>query len=195
MWEYLEWLNRFEYLNMPSWPMTTFYLLLAGLFYLLRMYIFILFFWNKCFQEYKKAESVHGEQIDSNIVSKILGDFFAIIIGPVIEEVCFRGPILWFVQRTQYGYAIVALAVSSVIFAMLHLVESYGTYQDGTNIKKTKSAIQSTVLGGFFLGVLVLMTSSLWPAIFLHVIWNVSAIIIEEFYNEKFNIFAQTLQR
>ncbi|MDO8496728.1 MAG: CPBP family intramembrane metalloprotease [bacterium] len=140
-------------------------------------------------------ESIHGPQVSKHILYSIFITLSAITIGPVAEEAVFRGPVLWFVEKSQYSYALLALAISSIVFALCHVGESYGKYRDGSSFKKTRSMIQSTLIGGVLYGVFVIITGSLWPGIFLHVIWNVSAIIIDTFYKKKFNVFALSLQR
>lgn len=194
MWEYLEWWNGYKYLRLSSWPLTALYFLFAGVVYIVRMYVYVVFFWSKCFKEEKETESLHGPLVRKHIMHSIPMALLAITIGPLIEEAIFRGPVLWFVEKSQYGYALVALIISSVIFALAHL-GSYGKYQDGSDLKKTKSSIYNTIVGGIFYGTLVIVTGSLWPAIFLHVIWNISAITIGTFYEERFNVFALSLQR
>jgi len=196
VWEYLEWLTGYEYLSLPSWPLTISYFLFAGVVYVLRMYIYIIFLHPKCLQEAREIESIHGPQVVSkHDLYSIFIALSATTIGPVAEEAVFRGPVLWFVEKSQYGYALLALVASSMVFALCHVGESYGKYRDGSNVKKTKSLIQSTLIGGVFYGVFVIITGSLWPGIFLHILWNVSAIIIDTFYKEKFNVFALSLQR
>lgn len=195
MWEYLEWWNSYRYLRLPSWPVTTLYFLFAGVVYIVRMYVFIVFFWSKCLKAEKETESFHGPRVRKHILHSISIALLAITMGPLIEEAVFRGPVLWFVEKLQYGYALVALIISSVVFALAHLFESYGKYRDGSEVKKTKSSIYNTMAGGIFYGTLVIVTGSLWPAIFLHVIWNISAITIGTFYEERFNVFALSLQR
>jgi len=78
---------------------------------------------------------------------------YTVIIAPIMEEMVFRVPISIWMNRLIYF--IVALLLSSILFALLH---------------------REYPLFGFVLGVVFGMTykltKSIVPAIFVHMIWN-----------------------
>ena len=78
-----------------------------------------------------------------------------VVIGPVMEELLFRGIILrGFLARYK---PVTAIIVSSLLFGLLHL----NPYQ----------FVAAMILGVIFAW-LVLRTGSLWPSVFGHVLYN-----------------------
>lgn len=78
-----------------------------------------------------------------------------VVVGPVVEELVFRGVILDAVARKWGGWA--GIAISSFLFAALHL---------------TLWAFVPMFALGLALGWLAWNRHSLWPAIVLHVLYN-----------------------
>ncbi|OGN01109.1 MAG: hypothetical protein A3F98_00620 [Candidatus Yanofskybacteria bacterium RIFCSPLOWO2_12_FULL_41_8] len=77
---------------------------------------------------------------------------------------------------------------------LAHLLETRGRYEDGTSRTYTKHEIYNTGLGGIFYGVIVVTTGSLWPSIFLHIMWNLFVML--PFINkDKLIKFSKSLQR
>lgn len=85
----------------------------------------------------------------------------------VAEEVLFRGVIFRLVQR-RWGTWL-ALAVSAVLFGLIHLVNPGATLW---------GAIAITVEAGLMLGAAYAATGSLWLPIGLHLGWNVATVAI-----------------
>ena len=148
--EYFQWLYKFEYFRWPPWQLAVFYFLLAGLVWVLRVYLHIVLFHRNYLQEQKEIESRHGQKVVS-----FLKKFFMITLSttimPVVEKTLCYGPVLWLVLQSKYYYALLVLIISSVIFTLSHIVENYGRYKDGSKLKKTESAIGNAFLGGLFL--------------------------------------------
>ncbi|MCM8813894.1 MAG: CPBP family glutamic-type intramembrane protease [Candidatus Omnitrophica bacterium] len=101
-------------------------------------------------------------QLISDLVSRSRGGpglaplfFFVVVLGPLAEEVIFRGFI--FLGARRYAGFPVAAVASGVIFAAFHLQVSLA-------------------LPIFFMGctfaLLVERTRSLWPAVVVHMVWN-----------------------
>ena len=85
----------------------------------------------------------------------------------VAEEVLFRGVILRLVQ--QRGGTWIALAVSSVLFGLVHLLNPAATLW---------GALAIVIEAGLMLGAAYLATGSLWLAIGLHFGWNVTTVAV-----------------
>ena len=178
MWEYLEWLNGLEYLYLPSRTTILFYLLLAVCFYGLRVIVFLKFIYLRCIAERTAKEEIHGLERDQSLLVKIGFCVIGILVAPFIEEAVFRGPVLWFVLRSQYVYAFAACITSSFIFMVCHMIETRGEYKDGTCVGYTKSMLYNIGIGGVFYGLIVVASGSIWPAIFLHMLWNSNILFI-----------------
>ena len=90
--------------------------------------------------------------------------FLAVIIGPIMEEIVFRGLIL---QRFAIKYgASKAIVLSSVIFGLLHA-----------------EAILGAAIFGVFMSVLYLHTKNLWVPIGVHIINNLLAVVFAHYMN------------
>ncbi|MBI2065052.1 MAG: CPBP family intramembrane metalloprotease [Candidatus Yanofskybacteria bacterium] len=194
MWEYLEWLNGFEYLYLPSQTAILFYLLLAICFYGLRVIVVLKFIYLRWVAEESAKREIHGSKREWSLLTKILFYAMAILVAPLVEEIAFRGPILWFVLGSQYIYAFSACIILSFIFMVCHMIEPRGKYKDGTRIRYAGSALYSTGIGGVFYGLIVVISGSIWPSIFLHMLWN-SNILFIILGEERINRYALALQR
>lgn len=85
----------------------------------------------------------------------------------VAEEVLFRGVILRLIQ--QRGGTWLALAVSAVLFGLVHLLNPGATLW---------GALAIAVEAGVMLGAAYVATGSLWLAIGLHFGWNVTTVAV-----------------
>lgn len=85
----------------------------------------------------------------------------------VAEEVLFRGVVFGLVQR-RWGTWL-ALAVSAVLFGLVHLVNPGATVW---------GAIAIAVEAGLMLGAAYAATGSLWLSIGLHLGWNIATVAI-----------------
>ncbi|GHV41720.1 hypothetical protein FACS189490_09170 [Clostridia bacterium] len=84
------------------------------------------------------------------------------LLGPFLEEVIFRGVIFSRV-REKSGKTWVAVAVSSLLFGLIHMNLVQGVY---------------AALLGVFLALIFVLTKSLWAAIITHMAVNLTSVII-----------------
>ncbi len=84
-----------------------------------------------------------------------------LIISSMGEEVLFRGTLLQALQQCFGTYA--AVALTSALFASVHL----------GNPHVEPLAIASTFAVGLLLGMMTVLTASLWMPMIFHVVWNV----------------------
>lgn len=100
-----------------------------------------------------------------NVVSTIL-------LIPIAEELFFRE----FIQKklqTQTT-SIVAVGVTSLLFAMIHL--PYMDWFSGTPASIHQAYI--VLFGGLILGYVYLKSKSIGPPILMHILWNIMAVIV-----------------
>jgi len=86
--------------------------------------------------------------------------FTEMIFVGLIEEVLFRGILFRITERSLGSWA--ALAISSVIFALMHVPN------DGI----TAIGVANTVIAGVMFGAAYLVTRRLWLAVGMHFAWN-----------------------
>lgn len=93
----------------------------------------------------------------------ILSTIFDSVIAPFMEEICHRGMVLSLLKKHFKSH--VSIIFSALFFASLpfHLA--------------TLPAMITAFGGGILLAFVVHKTNSLWPAIFLHAIWNSSYLL------------------
>jgi len=87
-----------------------------------------------------------------------------VIIGPVFEEMFFRGFLFAGWIRSRLG-AVGTVALTSSLFAVLHL--QYGLF-----------GIISVLVMGIALGIMRLKTGSLWSPLLMHFAWNLAAVVM-----------------
>lgn len=97
---------------------------------------------------------------NTNIVIAILG---VGIIGPIIEEVIFRG--LIFNELRNIMPIPVVIVVQGMLFGIYHFNLLQFIY---------------AALTGVLLGIIYVLTKSLWVPIFIHIVNNITALIIPE---------------
>ena len=92
------------------------------------------------------------------------------------EETLFRGIILLALVRvwgkTKRG-VLAAVLVQAALFGCLHALQAFA----GAPLANALLNVVHTFLFGVWMGVLVLKTGSLWPAIFLHLVANAFVLI------------------
>lgn len=98
----------------------------------------------------------------------------AVLFAPFLEEALFRGVLLSDIKR-RHG-ALIAVVVSSVIFALLH-----------SNFHSNFVRMIPTMFGGFVFAYVFLAAKSIWPAILLHFTSNAALIFVAKFYPEESN--------
>lgn len=89
-----------------------------------------------------------------SILATIFNIGYACLIGPILEEIIFRGLLLK--QLERFG-AMTAIIVSSVMFGMMHL---------------NPMQFPGACLIGLVLGYLTVKTHSIYPAIIVHIVNN-----------------------
>ena len=105
--------------------------------------------------------------------------FFCFLIAAANEEALVRG--FAFQALTHNLGKVVALAVTALVFGLLHLGNDYVTLFSTIN----------TMIAGIWLGVAYLMTRSLWLATALHFAWNFTMVFIFGLPVSGFNDFGK----
>ncbi|UPG88819.1 CPBP family intramembrane metalloprotease [Luteibacter aegosomaticola] len=90
----------------------------------------------------------------------------AVLVGPLVEEVLFRGALLALL-RTRFGDGW-AIAVSSVFFGVIHLPDLGGLWY----------AVPNLILVGAFCAWLRVQSRSIWPAFACHAANNALATMV-----------------
>ena len=120
---------------------------------------------------------MHGEMV---IRKPTFIDFFlTCVVGPIAEETFFRGPVLLILVNEGVIVALVAALFFGVLFGLIHRLNKR-EYEDGEKIACPWLVVYQVMFGGVLLGLLVIVTSSLFPAIIFHSLWNISACVIEK---------------
>lgn len=85
----------------------------------------------------------------------LLGILVTVIITPLLEEVVFRGVLFQALLRRYSG--VLSVIISSLIFAAVHLDPAH---------------IISILPLGFYAAIMTHRLGSIWPAVVLHMSWN-----------------------
>ncbi|HHU6751011.1 TPA: CPBP family intramembrane glutamic endopeptidase [Staphylococcus pseudintermedius] len=100
--------------------------------------------------------------------------FFELIIlggiaAPIVEEMVFRGVLLKYIEEKTN--IVVAMVVTSILFAMVHLF----------NGRLTGIDFYLLIIGGTIVGMLYAIAAyryeSIWASVVLHMCWNIGSII------------------
>lgn len=97
----------------------------------------------------------------------------------LLEETFFRGLLLPFFEklfRTQRYAKLYAVLVTSVLFALFHLIN----LAFGADVPSTLLQVGYTFLIGAMLAVMLLKTENLWLCIFTHFLFDVGGMLIPE---------------
>lgn len=100
-------------------------------------------------------------------------DFDFCIIFPIFEEILFRGVILIILLKLGAFSENHAVILSALLFSVMHF--QYFGFNKGV-IRYVIFAF----VGGYFFAYLALETQSILPTIFLHIVFNTSAIIFSK---------------
>ena len=85
------------------------------------------------------------------------------IVGPIVEEVIFRGLIFYYFQK-RYSVK-TAIIVQAILFGVIHLNLAQASY---------------AIIIGLFLGYAYVYTQSIWVPIIIHVVNNIVAMVVPE---------------
>ena len=102
-----------------------------------------------------------GVEWSSSWIEILLLFLMIAIVGPIAEELMFRGYILDSIQRLHGDR--VAIIISAILFGLIHL----NPYIIGT-----------AIIGGLIYGWIRVKTGSLLPCIAAHMMWNTMALIV-----------------
>lgn len=142
--------------------------------------------------EFFNSGKVIGEILKTAIFACILGcisgyktvntkyDFDFCIIFPIFEEILFRGIILIILIKFGGLNEKYAVILSALLFGVMHF------QYFGFNMGALRYVIFAFI-GGYFFAHLVLETFSIIPSIFLHMVFNISAILFSK-YRNKYDI-------
>ena len=108
----------------------------------------------------------HAEYRRTGTVLGFPGPAFNVLVAPIYEELVFRGWILARLRRA--GSAASAIAISSLLFGLLHLRNVY--WLDAGDLARTM-AYTGLALGPF-LAYVTLRARTVWPAVVLHYLNN-----------------------
>ena len=103
-----------------------------------------------------------GSDWDSSSIDLALLFLTVVIMGPIAEELMFRGYILDAINRKHSDWT--AIIWSSILFGLLHFLGGW-------------FYICSTFIGGVVYGWIRVRTGSLLPAIAGHMMWNLYALV------------------
>lgn len=147
------------------------------------------FLWKASFEFFNDREILE-EIIKVSVFAGILGcfsgyktvnkkyDFDFCIIFPIFEEILFRGVILALLVNGGLLNGLYAVLSSSLLFGVMHF-QYFGL---------KKNVIRYVVfafIGGYYLANIVLITQSILPSIFLHMVFNISAILFSRYRYKK----------
>lgn len=105
-------------------------------------------------------------------------DFDFCIIFPIFEEILFRGVILVILVNSGLLNDKYAVVLSALLFGVMHF-QYFGLKKDVIRY------VVFAFIGGYYFANIVLMTQSILPSIFLHMAFNISAIIFSKYRYKK----------
>lgn len=106
-----------------------------------------------------------------DVVYVVVALLSVILIAPVIEETFFRGLVLPSIIGMLRGGRWIAVAISALLFAVLHLLAV-------TTVAQAIVVGVGTLLVGLGAGSLAVLTGRLGPAIVAHVVFNASILAL-----------------
>jgi len=106
--------------------------------------------------------ATHAEFVAKGTVFGYAGPGFNALVCPIYEELIFRGWILAMLVRRHPNW--VAIAVSSLLFGILHLRNIYWLETS----RLVGNVLTTGVVIGPVLGYVALRCRSVWPAVILH---------------------------
>ena len=103
-----------------------------------------------------------GVTWESSNLSIVLVLLSTVIIGPVAEELMFRGYVLDSIRKMHGD--VLGIILSALLFGMIHFFDPY--------------TVGMATLGGVLYGYIRVKTGSLWPSVVSHMIWNAMAMVV-----------------
>ena len=191
--KYLDWLLSLDGALSLNGSLFCF-LLIAFVLLVIRWLLFLRFFYLPLFSLREAHEVVHGVPNESapNI---ILFWLLCIVIDPPIEELIYRGPILFYIMKGEIALTVAIVFLSAIVFALNHRFNRT-TYADKTRVTCEWPAIWNIFIGGVLYGFLTMISVSLWSSIFLHILWNASTIVVPWFFgDDHLTGLAKAMQR
>ncbi|MFX1253067.1 MAG: type II CAAX prenyl endopeptidase Rce1 family protein [Promethearchaeota archaeon] len=121
----------------------------------------------------------------SNLNSIILTFLAGVIIGPIFEEILFRGYLLPVLQEKLKMGSFAAVLLSSLFFATIHVQADLAS-----SLYFTLQHFFGTFTLGVVLGFIYIQTEDIRPVIFFHALNNLVALIFEAFlpFSEIYNL-------
>ncbi len=108
-------------------------------------------------------------------------DFDFCFIFPLFEEILFRGVILILLVNSGVINESFAGLIAAILFGIMHF-QYFGL---------KKSSIRFVVIafvGGYYFSMITLMTNSILPSLFLHMAFNMSAIVFSKVRNKTISL-------
>lgn len=117
----------------------------------------------------KRMDSQYGKRLPKKLPSMAT----VIIIGPILEEYMFRGPI-WLLQKLKLSTIVLMFAciLFGCLFGLVHRLKKIEFERGVANL--CWIVVLHVSINGILYGALVLLTHSLLPAIAAHALWNAS---------------------
>lgn len=109
----------------------------------------------------------------------VVAVLFAVVIGPAIEELFFRGYLQWAVESlgrlilSARAAAVMAAGVSAVLFAAMHVA-----LQTDMDVAATLTLAIGTLVLGMVAGAIVAFTGRVTGAIAAHIVFNAIAVTL-----------------
>lgn len=167
---YIDWLLSINGgLRWESVASMLWFFVVATLFLAMCWAIYLRFFCLPSNEEVEKNILRYGELASPGKLYLISG----VILAPFVEELAFRGPVLWFFLNGDLWLAFGVILASALLFGLAHLTEPV-EHVGGAKTQRPWADIWNSCVGGLFYAVAVLVTGSLWSAIMLHSLWNLS---------------------
>jgi len=196
--QYFDWLHDISdgALNFSFGVHIIWWVALVLVFFVIRQLIFLRFFLLPTIRVDEKDYNQHGD-----VVKRPIYDFLIMIlsitVGPIVEEMLFRGPILYFLIQGKTNLALGITFVGAILFGLIHLT-NIRTHSDNTKKATAWPIIWNMSVGGLLYGFIVMITRSLWPAILLHALWNILVLVwmfASTTSTNRFVSIANSLQR
>lgn len=113
----------------------------------------------------------------------ILDQLALVTVGPLWEEIVFRGFLLRFLQRRVPTAA--AIVLQALAFAAAHMAIGSAFGMIDTEAPHNLSGAITVGVSGLTLGVLTVVTRRLWPAVLVHALGNLAPMLSRQFPDDR----------